>query len=184
MTKGHLTKRSVTSPGGAFFFAPDGLLPMSIPPMTTVNLRAREAPHVWDINHLQIPSAMNARFLSLLGFAFVLSSASVQAQTLQAEMLRIDTAFDAPDTDRDTDRAQFGRTAGFDNGAANDATMRSTRTYYVKATVVNSGPFGMRTTQTTIKEKGFTKKHALTRLRDRVSQIAGARIVSLEFFSL
>lgn len=152
--------------------------------MTTVILGARKAAHVWDINHLQIPYAMNARFLSLLGFAFVLSSASVQAQTLQAEMLRIDTSFDAPDTDRDTDRAQFGRTAGFDNGAPNDATMRSTTAYYVRATVVNSGPFGLRTTQTTIQEKGFSKKHALTRLRNRVSQIAGARIVSLEFFSL
>jgi hypothetical protein len=152
--------------------------------MTTVILAARDASHVWDINHLQIPSAMNARFLSLLGFAFVLSSASVQAQTFQAAALQSENSFDLPDTERDTERALFGRTAGFDKGGANDATMRSTRTYYVKATVVNSGPFGMRTTQTTIKEKGFTKKHALTRLRDRVSQIAGARIVSLEFFSL
>ena len=124
---------------------------------------------------------MNARFLSLLGFAFVLSSASVQAQTFQAAAFNPRT----PSTSRTRTRhrtRQFGRTAGFDSGGANDAVR--TRTYYVKATVVNSGPFGMRTTQTTIKEKGFTKKHALTRLRDRVNQIAGAQIVSLEFFSL
>ena len=114
---------------------------------------------------------MNSRFLSLLGFAFVLSSASVQAQTFQAAAFQSENSFDLPDTQRDTERAQFDRTAGFNNGGANDAPMR-TVTYYVKATVVNSGPFGMRTTQTTIKEKGFTKKHALTRLRDRVSQIA------------
>ena len=146
-------------------------------------MAARKGADVWDINHLQIPYAMNARFLSLLGFAFVLSSASVQAQTFQAAAFQSENSFDLPDTQRDTERAQFDRTAGFNNGGANDAPMR-TVTYYVKATVVNSGPFGMRTTQTTIKEKGFTKKHALTRLRDRVSQIAGAQIVSLEFFSL
>lgn len=146
-------------------------------------MAARKGADVWDINHLQIPYAMNARFLSLLGFAFVLSSASVQAQTFQAAAFQSENSFDLPDTQRDTERAQFDRTTSFENGGANDAPMR-TVTYYVKATVVNSGPFGMRTTQTTIKEKGFTKKHALTRLRDRVSQIAGAQIVSLEFFSL